>query len=302
MLESELKPYRYTVAAQIVEPTAKDYDEIDNIAKGFFVTSEAAPFEDGKPKMLFISAWMAHEGRNLNGDAFVAEELQQRVKQGLFAPPYAGMIDMDHDFQARGFWYKASYAFDEKAQRWGIITTGAVWAWRYPELVDFVRNEMIGRGFIYVSMSALAEIRETVTNYPDFLGQVTNILHNPIFFTSTILSVPPGDMDAKGFATEIAAELNAAAKEPKESTTIQTLIFPKTQWKSEAEASKWASGHGFKTDKNETTSTSYRYRQIEPDKFKKESFRTICLAGAPRDKPSSTDCKVKAVIGFLKGK
>ena len=120
----ELIPIRYTVAAHILEPAEKDYEEVDNIAKGFFIASES-PFENGKPKMLFINAWIVHEGRNLNGDAFIAEELKERVNQGLFSPPFAGMIDLDHDFTARGFWYKAAYAFDQAANKWGIFATGA---------------------------------------------------------------------------------------------------------------------------------------------------------------------------------
>src|SRR5258705_11251306 len=139
MLDNELKLYKYLIKAQVLEPTDRDYEEIETAAKGFFIASNAQ-FENGKPRMLFMNAWMAHEGRNLNGDAFVNEELRQRVREGLFVPPFAGMIDLDHDFTARGFWYKAAYAFDEQANKWGILATGAVWAWRYPELADFVEQ------------------------------------------------------------------------------------------------------------------------------------------------------------------
>ena len=289
MLDKELI-YKYIIKAHLVEPSDKDFEDIETAAKGFFIASNA-PFENGKPKMLFLDAWIAHEGRNLNGDAFVSEELRQRVKEGLFVPPFAGMIDENHDFQARGFWYKTSYAFNENAQKWGILTTGAVWAWRYPELADFVVQQMADQGFVYVSMSALAEANEVTLNYAGFEGQATHILHNPIFFTSAILTVPPGDFDAK--------IINVA--EAKEPTTVQTLIFPKTHWKNAEEASKWAKTAGFKTDKYDTTASSFRYRQIDPSKFDPNSFRTICLTGAKRDEPASVKCKVKAVIGKLKG-
>lgn len=203
MLDTELKLYKYVIKAQILEPTEKDYEDIETAAREFFIASNA-PFENGKPKMLFMNAWMAHEGRNLNGDAFVSEELRQRVKEGLFVPPFAGMIDLDHDFTARGFWYKTSYAFDEQAGKWGILSTGAVWAWRYPELADFVVKQMADQGYVHVSMSALAEATEVTTAYSGFEGQATTILHNPVFFTSAILTVPPGDLDAK--ITNIAKE------------------------------------------------------------------------------------------------
>jgi hypothetical protein len=203
-MAKELELYKYIVKAQILEPTDEEYAEVEDLSKGFFVAS-AAPFENGRPKMLFIKAWIAHEGRNLNGDAFVAKELEARVNAGLFAPPYAGMIDYDHDFTARGFWYKTSYAFDERANKWGILATGGVWAWRYPDLVEFANEQMQKQGYINVSMAAIPEVRETVVDYPNALGQQTNILHNPVFFTSAILSVPPGDPDAKGITTTVEA-------------------------------------------------------------------------------------------------
>ena len=195
MLDKELKLYNYIIKAQILEPNDRDYQQLKSAAQN--VVTANSPCENGKPKMLFLTAWMAHEGRNLNGDAFVNEELRQRVKEGLFTPPFAGMIDFDHDFVARGFWYKTAYAYDEQAKKWGILTTGAVWAWRYPEVAEFVTQSMIDQGFAYVSMSALPEVSEVVLNYPGFEGQATHILHNPIFFSSAILSVPPGDFDAK---------------------------------------------------------------------------------------------------------
>lgn len=294
LLEDTYIPIRYTVAAQVIEPADTDYEELKTIAKGFFVASDS-PFENGKPKMLFINAWIVHEGRNLNGDAFVGEEIKARVNQGLFSPPYAGMIDLDHDFTARGFWYKANYAFDEKAQKWGVLAAGAVWAWRYTELADFMLQEMANDGFINVSMSAIAEVIEPTFTYPGFEGEKTYIRHNPIFFTSAILTVPPGDPDAIGQVS-----LTAAA-EPKEPTTVQTLIFPKTHWKSAEAASRWAKTAGFKINDYRTTPASFRYRQIDPGKFDPNSFRTICLSGAKRDEPANPKCAVKAVIGKLKG-
>lgn len=285
--------YNYIVKAQVLEPNDRDYEELKSASQNFFVTAANSPFENGKPKMLFLTAWMAHEGRNLNGDAFVSEELKQRVHEGLFNPPFAGMIDFDHDFVARGFWYKTAYAFDENAKKWGILTTGAVWAWRYPEVADFVTQQMADQGFAYVSMSALPEVSEVTTQYLGYEGQVTHVLHNPIFFTSAILSVPPGDFDAK--------VVNINLAESKEPTTVQTIIFPKSHWKSAEEAKKWADKAGFKTEKYDTTASSFRFRQIDPDKFDRNSFRTICLTGAKRDEPANPACKVKAVIGKLKG-
>ena len=209
LLEEKYQPIRYTVAAVVVEPTEEDYEELDTVTKGFFAAN--APFENGKPRMLFMNAWIVHEGRNLNGDVFVAEELKARVDQGLFSPPHAGMIDLDHDFVARGFWYKANYAFDDKAKRWGIYAVGAIWAWRYKELADVMMAEMKHDGFVYVSMSAIAEIVEPTFTYPGFEGEKSYIRHNPVFFTSAILTVPPGDPDAKGTVDIIAKTINSGS-------------------------------------------------------------------------------------------
>lgn len=206
----EFQPISYTVAAQILEPTDTDYEEIENATKGFFAASET-PFENGKPRMLFISAWIVHEGRNLNGDAFIAEELQARTNQGLFTPPFAGMIDLDHDFTARGFWYKANYAFDQAANKWGILSNGAVWAWRYKDLAEFMKAEMADKGFVNVSMSAIAEAVEPTFNFAGAEGQKTYIRHNPVFFTSAILTVPPGDQNAKGTVSVMAQTDNSGA-------------------------------------------------------------------------------------------
>src|SRR5437660_733537 len=162
MDELDFEPFTYSATAQVSEPTEDEYEEIIQASHGFIVASQYAkggikPFgPDGKPRMLVISAWMAHEGRNLNGDAFVKEELQKVVKDGLFAPPYAGMIDDDHDFTARGYWYKTSFAFDQAASKWGVLATGAIWAWRYADLADRLLTDMGNRGLIDVSMSVIA--------------------------------------------------------------------------------------------------------------------------------------------------
>lgn len=193
---------QFVVAAQVIEPTEQDIENVQEVITPFYVASSPGPIADGKPRMLFISAWMAHEGRNENGDAFVAAELEKRVKEGLFAPPYAGMIDDDHDFMARGFWYKTVYAFDEQAQRWGIFANGAIWAWRFPELADRLTAEQVREGKIMVSMSTVPESREFTNNYTGFEGQHTTVLHNPVFFTTSLLSIPPGDAEARGKVSE----------------------------------------------------------------------------------------------------
>jgi len=181
---------------------AKEYKDLD---KDVFSELEVAagPLDDkGRPRMLIVSAWIVHEGRNRNGQAFIKEELEQAAGKGLFKPPHAGLIDLDHDFQPRGFWFTANYAFDEEAKLWGIAAEGAIWAWRFEELSNALLVEMQREGHIFVSMAALPESVELTGNFPEAEGQFTEILHDPVFYGASLLTVAPGDADARGLVSE----------------------------------------------------------------------------------------------------
>ena len=78
-------------------------------------------------------------------------------------------------------------------------------------------------------------------------------------------------------------------KGDKKPTTIQTLIFDKDVFKTVGSAKAWLKKHGFTSHKVDENENSFRFRQIDPGKFKKDSFRTIELKKG-----------VKAVIGKLK--
>lgn len=329
MDQLDFEPFTYTVSAQVSEPTEDDYEEIMNAARGFIMASQHTksalkPFgPDGKPRMLVISAWMAHEGRNLNGDAFVKEELQNVVKEGLFAPPYAGMIDDDHDFTARGYWYKTSFAFDQRANKWGILATGALWAWRYADLAERLLTDMKSRGIIDVSMSVIAGHTEITLAYPEARGERTKVLHNPVFFTTSLLSVPPGDKFARGKVAEnpgqeqisdMSREI-AMGEESKELVTaaetsfaepilpqpmdwqIQSLIFPKTHWERADWCAAWANNHGYASDNMTETPGGFIFHQRSPDLFVQGSFRVTCVLGSDRDQPYDSMCRIKAVLG-----
>ncbi len=103
----------------------------------------------------------------------------------------------------------------------------------------------------------------------------------------------------EGYADAIRAgtETVSAVVERLEQTEIQTLIFPKSHWKSVADVKKWAKDHGFHTRKVDETGNSWRLRQRDPGEFIAGSFRTICLRGAPRNQPTDPSCSIKAVIG-----
>jgi hypothetical protein len=145
---------------------------------------------------------MVHEGGNLNNQAFIKEELETAVNNGLFAPPHGGMIDYNHDFTARGYWYKTSFAFDQEANAWGVRADGAIWAWRYPELTNELLAEMEREGFVPVSMTAKPESLEITHSFPGAEDKPTYVLHNPVFFTTSMLSIEAADEKARAVVSD----------------------------------------------------------------------------------------------------
>jgi hypothetical protein len=153
-----------------------------------------------KPRMLHISAWICHAGEpNRNGAGFLKEDLEEAVNSGLFVAPYFGMIDWNHDFNSYGCWYKAEFAFDPKANEWGILAHGAVFAWRYSEVADKVLAMMSRQGWVDVSMACMPGWYEPAK---DKAGTSYRLIRKPVFFTTSLLDVDPADPNGRGKATE----------------------------------------------------------------------------------------------------
>mgnify|MGYP006272646851 CR=1 FL=1 len=56
---------------------------------------------------------------------------------------------------------------------------------------------------------------------------------------------------------------------------VQTLVFPKKDW-TKKQAEKWIDKHDdFKNKGVDEKKKTYRYRQLNPNLFKKESFKTM---------------------------
>jgi hypothetical protein len=162
--------------------------------------------KDGRPTILKIVMWMCHaDSVNLNGDAFVGEELQA-VAGTLFREPNFGVMDWNHaavfswndDPKLMGVWYKADWAFDKAANAWGILVTGMMFAWLFPEQTDALIAEQTRNGSIKGSMACIPKSVE----FGDISGKRAAILHNPVFFTHSLLDVPPADPSAVGLCTE----------------------------------------------------------------------------------------------------
>ena len=164
------------------------------------VREAAEPVENGRPRMLKLTAWMAHSGpANRNGDAFLDEDLREIASDGLFTPPYVGIMDFNHDFTPYGVWYSAEFKYNEVAQQNGLLVEGALFAWRFPELADKVLAEQSRKGYVDVSMAALPSWIET-READD--GSVESVLRKPVFVAVSILDVPPGDPNARGYGSE----------------------------------------------------------------------------------------------------
>jgi hypothetical protein len=157
-----------------------------------------SPVVNGKPRMLHVSAWIAHEGPNDNNDAFVKEELDLVVANGLFGDAWAGIIDFNHDHSPIGYWYSAQFLFDEVAQKWGILAHGAVWAWLFPEVADEMLLIQQRDQTIKVSMMALTNRLELISSGDTVIA----VIHDPIFVGASLLNVTPGDPSADGLVFE----------------------------------------------------------------------------------------------------
>ena len=60
---------------------------------------------------------------------------------------------------------------------------------------------------------------------------------------------------------------------------IQSVLLAKQMYRTRTEAKKWIGEHGFKTsitpDPNPESKNWWRFRQIQPEKFKSGSFRLV---------------------------
>lgn len=159
-----------------------------------------------KPTVLRIVKWMCHAGvPNLNRQQFVAEELQA-IAPDLFREPNFGVMDWDHGAVRQsenappciGVWYKADWAYDTKANAWGLLVSGVQFAWLFPEIADALILEQTREGVIKGSMACIPRSIEMIPQGDDSVA----ILHNPVFFTHSLLSRMPADPAATGKVTE----------------------------------------------------------------------------------------------------
>lgn len=202
---SEMRVLR--VAAQL-QPVGQA-DDADAVVLASMHEGGPPMVTEGRPTIMRVVAWMAHEGVNSNRDAFVAQELAA-LAPTLFRAPNFGVMDWNHSAvlpsffvedstpKVIGVWYKAEYAFDQTAGKWGLLATGMLFAWTFPEQATALLGEQAREGHASFSMACLpggVEYRE------DDKGEYA-VLHNPVFFTVSALDVTPADPAAVGLVTE----------------------------------------------------------------------------------------------------
>jgi hypothetical protein len=189
---AETDPTYETFAMHAMELAAKS---------GKMSAAEVSPIgANGKPRMLALSAFIAHtDVANRNGSGFIRSDIEEVVAAGMFQAPYMGMIDYNHDFRAYGAWYEASLMYDPKAKQYGIYAKGAMFAWAYPELADRMLAMQQRNGFIDVSIACIPKAWEEGQTAD---GSAVTWLRNPIFFTTSLLDIPPADPHAQGVGSE----------------------------------------------------------------------------------------------------
>ncbi|MGC2234246.1 MAG: histidine phosphatase family protein [Candidatus Acidiferrum sp.] len=100
----------------------------------------------------------------------------------------------------------------------------------------------------------------------------------------------PNPVVKETFSHAGAREISAVVGKKKGGTSMvmETIIFPKTSWKSSSSVKSWLKSHGKKT-KIDETGTSYRARQADPKSFESKSFRTIQLNSETMSETADND-------------
>lgn len=218
MDETELKDKLFwTVAAQVEE-----MEEVDDVLLEDLTKANADLLDKtGKPRMLRITAWIAHEGVNLNGDGFLRSDLEEVIDAGLFRSPNIGMIDWDHDFTPIGAWTSAKGDIDPKTGTYGILAEGAVFAWRFPEQTAYIEKTQKEKGNVPVSMAAKEQWFDHIKTAD---GRSARLVRKPAFFTTSVLTVAPGDPNARSFSGDDPDQLSVERELAlSETATIATL-------------------------------------------------------------------------------
>lgn len=176
-----------------------------DVAKAALETAGGpAMVTNGKPTIMRVVAWMAHEGINRNRLKFIAADLEQAAAK-IKAPDLLPM-DFNHsavdawswEEKVIGAWYEAEYALDPATNTFGILAKGMMWSWMFPRYADRLLAEQARHGKIDFSMACIASKYEEGRD----ADGAYEVAHEPTFFTLSALDVRPGDGAANGTGVE----------------------------------------------------------------------------------------------------
>lgn len=189
--------------------------------------SGAPPITNGRPTAIRMVAWMAHGDGVINDNrvAFVSEELRPFAAQVSDTNPV--VMDFNHSAvkpqdgmpKMIGAWTRAEWAHNPAAANgagaWGILMSGVMMAWLFPDIADTILADQARNGSTRNSMACMSRGIEFKSN----ADGPYQVLHNPVFFTLSVLDVTPADKAAIGKAVEGSSDPECEAKMRKELTT-----------------------------------------------------------------------------------
>lgn len=148
---------------------------------------------------------------NKNYDAFEEADLIDAIDAGQLSNLQPGMVDWNHDFQARGNTVHAEIVsgksmvpgFDEPQDVKQIIVYSVFYSWRFPEEANKVR-EWADKGILTFSMACGAESVEykKIDSNDDYFS--IRILKRPRFFANSIITPEKTQADENAVNLEIA--------------------------------------------------------------------------------------------------
>ena len=191
--------------------TIAELDPTEAAVVTAYTDAAGAPMiTDGKPTAIRMCAWMAHGDGVINDNrvAFVSEEIKPFVATVNDTNPL--VMDFNHsavkgyadDPKMIGAWTRAEWAFNPAAANgtgaWGILLSGVMMAWLFPNIADTILADQARNGYTRNSMACMSRGIE----FKSDADGPYQILHNPVFFTLSVLDVPPADKAAIGKAVE----------------------------------------------------------------------------------------------------
>lgn len=219
-VSEKIEPKLVDVQGQVVQDTLTA--EETQVLEASFKASRPALLTDGKPTVMRTVAWLAHASAdsakpyiNENRLAFVQAEFSEAAGKISATSPL--VMDWNHsatrgfmsdDPKVIGVWTRAEVAFDQAAGSWGILASGVVFSWLFPDIADAMLAEQSRLGHVRFSMACLSRSIEIAK---DDNGPF-EIAHNPTFFTLSALDVPPADPNCIGLGEEGSSDPNLENK------------------------------------------------------------------------------------------